>query len=491
MSVGPALLRRLGWAAALSLAATALGAASLSRGGGAEAARPAHAPEPDGPGPAFDTRPVARAALRRRTGWGFRLALSASAFGVLVLAFAVGVLLLRGVGVWGNNIPHVWGFDLANYAWWIGVANAASLFAAVLVLRRHGLRTAVNRFAEAAALAAVVAAAFYPVLHLGRPWLAYWVVPYPSVQGFWPQFGSPLVWDLWGILSHVLVTSTFWFVGLIPDLATLRDRAAVRGRVVAARAYGLFALGWRGSVVHWHRHQAAYRMVAALVLPLLLSAQTVVALEFATTVVPGWHQARLVPHIVLTGLPSGLGVVLALAAVLRRTLDLEDLIDDLDMDLLSRLTAAAALASLAVYAHEALAGLVLEDAATREATAARLFGPLAPAWFGAVALVALLPQALWWKRLRTAAWAAVPIGVLAAAGVWLDRYSLVVGGVLRERMPEARPLYVPTVDEWALFGGTAALFALALLVFARFLPVVSMFETRHEETEHEREEEER
>jgi molybdopterin-containing oxidoreductase family membrane subunit len=438
----------------------------------------AEASPPDRPGP----NPVAAIPLQPRFGPGFALGVAAAVLGVLLLAYAVVGLLLLGTGLWGTNIPFVWGFDLINYVWWIGIGNAASLFAAILVLRRHGLRTAVNRFAEAAALAAIAAAALYPILHLGRPWLFYWVLPYPATWQVWPQFRSTLVWDLWGIMSHVVVTSLFWYTGLIPDLATMRDRAQAGGRLALARAYGLAALGWRGSVVHWARHQAAYRLVAALVLPMLVSAQTIVALEFATTLVPDWHQGRLPLHVVVSGIPSGLGVVLALAAVLRGTLGLHGVIDEDDMALLARLMAASALACAWLYAEELLSAW-LEDEATRRATAARMLGPYAAPWIGGVALVALLPQLLWLSAVRDSGVAAFVIGLGAACGVWLDRFALVAGGLLRDHLPRSGPLYAPSGPEWTLLIGTAALFALAMLLFARLLPVVSMFEIRHEESE--------
>ncbi len=431
-----------------------------------------------------DTAPIARIPLQR-FGWPYWTAFGLAAAGVLVLLYAVAALLIVGVGLWGTNVPHVWGFDLINYVWWIGIANAASLLAVVLVLRRHGLRTAVNRFAEAAALAAVVAAGLYPILHLGRPWLFMWVFPYPATYQVWPQFRSTLIWDFWGIASHVLVTGLFWYIGLIPDLATMRDRAAAHGKLLAARLYGVAALGWRGSVRHWARHQAAYRLVAALLLPLLLAAQTVVALEFATTLVPAWHQARLPLHVVVTGLPSGLGLVLALATILRVTLGLRQFIDQGDMELLSRLTAAASLACVYVYAEELLSGLVLEGEETRAGMRARAFGPYATIYWAAIVLTALLPQLLWSRRLGLRAMLAVPIGLLAAAGVWLDRFSLVIAGVDRTNLPIARPLYAPSLPEWTLLLGTIGLFALLLLIFARLVPVISMYETRHEETESE------
>lgn len=471
------LLLRIAAAAAGGFAVTV--AATRLR----EGPRPqAHAAPHSLPAPVLPPNPVAAIPLRRRFGWGFAGAIALAALGVLLLAYAVVMLLLFGTGLWGTNIPFVWGFDLINYVWWIGIANAASLFAAILVLRRHGLRTAVNRFAEAAALAAIAAAALYPILHLGRPWLFHWVLPYPATWQVWPQFRSTLVWDLWGIMSHVVVTSLFWYTGLIPDLATMRDRAQTQGRRAAARLYGLVALGWRGSVAHWARHQAAYRLVAALVLPMLVSAQTIVALEFATTLVPNWHQGRVPLHVVVTGIPSGLGVVLALAVVLRGTLGLGRFIDEEDMELLARLMAAASLACLWLYADELLSAL-LEEMATREATFARVTGPYAALWWGGMALTALAPQLLWLTPVRRNAAAAVAIGLGAAAGVWLDRFSLVAGGLLRDHLPRFGPIYAPSGPEWTLLVGTAGLFALAMLLFARLVPVVSMFEIRHEESE--------
>lgn len=431
-----------------------------------------------------DTSPVARIPLQR-FGWAYWAGVSAAGLGLLLLGYAVAMLLLHGTGLWGTNVPHVWGFDLINYVWWIGIANAASLLAVILVLRRHGLRTAVNRFAEAAALAAVVAAGLYPILHLGRPWLFMWVFPYPATYQVWPQFRSTLIWDFWGITSHVLVTGLFWYIGLVPDLATMRDRAARQGRLLVARLYGVAALGWRSSVRHWAVHQTAYRLVAALLLPLLLAAQTVVALEFATTLVPDWHQARLPLHVVITGLPSGLGLVLALAVILRQGLGLTQFIDDGDMDLLSRLTAAASLACVYVYAEELLVGLVLEGQGTREAMVARAFGEYGMIYWAAILLVAVLPQLLWIPRFGLSNWLAALVGLLAAGGVWLDRYSLVIAGIQRTNLPIARPLYAPSMPEWMLLLGTIGLFILLLLAFARLVPVVSMYETRHEEAESE------
>ncbi len=425
------------------------------------------------------TTPVATIPLSPRFGWGWRGALLLSGALVALLAVTIASLLAIGVGVWGVNIPFVWGFDLINYAWWIGVANGASLFAATLVLRRHDLRTAVNRFAEGVALCAVICAGIYPIIHLGRPWLFWWTFPYPATYEVWPQFRSTLTWDFWAISTHAIITTLLWFVGLIPDLATLRDRAPDG---LAKRIYGIFALGWRGSVRHWSYHQTAYRLVAVLVLPLILVMQTTVALEFAVTLVPAWHQTRLPVHFITTGLAQGLSTVLAVAMLLRWGLHLERYIDDRDADLLGRLVLASALVAAYLYLDE-IAAAWLSGPAKQTAMANRLTGEYAGAYWAAVVLSVAVPQLLWLKAARRSVVATIFVGVAVNAGVWADRFSIIVGGFQRDYLPSMWRSYAPTLPEWGLLLGTVGLFAVLLLLFVRFLPVVSMFETRHDEHE--------
>ena len=311
--------------------------------------------------------PVVSSPLSRRFGTKWRLGLALAAAGVLLLIYGLAAPLIGGIGLWGTDIPHVWGFGIANYAWWIGIANGASLLASILVLRRHNLRTAINRFAEAVAVAAVFAAGLYPIIHLGRPLLAYWMFPYPATTGLWPQFLSPLTWDFWAILAHVFVTTLFWYVGLIPDLALLRDRAK---RKWAQNFYGVLALGWRGSVAHWALHQRTHRLVAIAVIPMLFVMQSAVAFMFASTIVPGWHSTRLPLQLVVTGFESGLAAMLLVAWLLRRGLSLERHIDDLDMDLLGRLLAANALVAAWLFAGMLYFGLSGRAGRTRRAAAA-------------------------------------------------------------------------------------------------------------------------
>ena len=425
---------------------------------------------------------VARIPLAPHFGVAWKTALALALAGVGVLVVSLGWLFIAGIGIWGNAIPFVWGFDLANYVWWIGIANGTSLFAAILVLRRHGLRTSINRFAEGLALFAVVAAAIFPIIHLGRPELFYWLLPYPPTFQVWPQFRSPLTWDFWAISTHAIVTSLLWYVGLIPDLATLRDRAQP---LLARKLYGIFALGWRGSARQWSWHQRAYRLVAVLVLPLVVVMQSAVAFEFASTIVVDWHETRQPLHFVINGLASGLATVLFAAAGLRFALRLERFITTEDIDLTARLLLACSLVVGWAYAGE-ISMALLDTERTRIALFARLWGDYAIFYWGAVALTVLVPQILWLRRWRTNTGVCVLVSICVEAGVWLDRMSIVVGGILRDHMPSMWGWkYFPHANEWGLLVGSIALFATLFLLFMRFLPVVSLFESRHEEAESE------
>jgi molybdopterin-containing oxidoreductase family membrane subunit len=425
------------------------------------------------------TTPIAEAPLARRFGWPWRIALLLALGLVGLLGLTLGASLYWGVGLWGINIPFVWGFDLINYAWWIGIANGASLFAAILVLRQNNLRTAVNRFAEAVALFGVICAGMFPIVHLGRPWLFYWTFPYPATYEVWPQFRSTLTWDFWAISTHAVVTTLLWYVGLVPDLATLRDRAR---SPLTQRIYGVAALGWRNSVRHWAHHQAAYRLVAGLVLPLILVMQSTVAFEFASTLIPDWHETRLPLHFIATGLAQGLSMVLLIGMLLRWGLALERHIDDGDVELLGRIVLASALASGYLYADEVVLALLAEPT-ERLATLNRVTGDYAGFFWAAVVFTVLTPQLLWLRAARQSVVAGVFVGLSISTGVWFDRFSIIVGGFQRDYLPSTWRAYAPTLVETGLLFGTIGLFAALVLVFARLLPVVSMFESRHDEHE--------
>ena len=412
--------------------------------------------------------------LKERFGWTWWAGIGLSLLGVLLLLYGLSGPAFTGIGVWGTTIPYVWGFDIASHAWWIGIANGAALFASILVLIGNSLRTAINRFAIGLAFGAALCAAIFPVFHLGRPWLAYWMIPYPTSQGLWPQFRSPLTWDFWNILIYLTVIALLWYVGLIPDLATLRDRSVKRRRQVF---YGLFALGWQGSARQWALHQRAHRIVALTLIPLLFVAQTIVSFETVGSLVPAWHETREPLHYVASGFLSGLAMVLLIAWALRTRLGLHRHIDERDIDLLAWLTLASALVLAYVYAAGAFT-LWLGNETVRAAQMTRIAGPYWPLYWGGVLLSLLPPQLFWWRRFRGSAVAGMAVASMVLAGIYLDHLSVIVPGLQRDHLMAASALYAPTFAEASLLIGTIGLFILMVLVSVRRLPIVSLYETR-------------
>lgn len=418
--------------------------------------------------------PVIALPLAERFGPAWRVGLVASLLGIGVLLYGLSGPAFRGIGVWGTNVPYVWGFDIASYAWWVGIANGAALFASILVLMRHGLLTSVNRYANGLALGAAGCAAIFPVFHLGHPELAYWMLPYPSTLGIWPQFRSPLTWDFWAILTHFTAIALLWYVGLIPDFATLRDRARTRRRQLF---YALLALGWTGSARQWALHVRAHRMVAISLIPLLFVMQAIVAYEFVATLVPDWHDTALPLWFVSTGLQLGIAMSLLVGLVLRHRLELREHVDRSDVDLLARLLLAIALITLYSYANEAFSRLMAGDA-EREALLVRATGPYAGLYWGGMLLAALPPQLFWWRGARRHAIAGATVSALVLVGIYLAYLSVVVSGIQRDRLLLAGATYAPTFAESALLIGTAALFLAMILLAVRLLPVVSVYESR-------------
>jgi Ni/Fe-hydrogenase subunit HybB-like protein len=421
--------------------------------------------------------PIADIPLSPGFGWGWSIALIISGALVALLASALTLLVVNGTGIWGSNIPFVWGFDLINYAWWIGVANGANLVAGILVLRHHNLRTAINRFAEAVGFFGVICAGIFPIFHLGRPWLFYWMFPYPATYQVWPQFRSSLTWDFWAISSYAVFTVLLWYTGLIPDLATLRDRAPRR---LTKKTFGILALGWRGSARHWAYHQSAYRILAAMLLPLVLVMQSVVSLEHAVMLPPGWHESSQPLYYIVSGLAQGLATVLLIAVLLQRFLKLERYITRDNIGLMARLLAGSGLLVAYIYVGWIFLAL-LADAHTRAAAVTRTTGVYAGFFWGALGLMALAPQLLWLPAARRSALAVALVALAVNIGVWLDRFSIMVAGLQETHLGWGYDLYWPTFPEWFLLIGTIGLFSALLLLFVRYLPVISMFEMRHDE----------
>jgi len=389
--------------------------------------------------------------------------------------YTIAYLLVKGVGLWGINIPVGWGFDIINFVWWIGIGHAGTLISAILLLLRQEWRTSINRFAEAMTLFAVACAGLFPLLHMGRPWFAYWLIPYPNTMNVWPQFRSPLVWDVFAVTTYLTVSLLFWFVGLIPDLATLRDRSSSRsGRVI----YGMLAMGWRGSAIHWHRYDVAYLLLAGLATPLVVSVHTVVSFDFATSVIPGWHTTIFPPYFVAGAIYSGFAMVMVLAIPIRAVYGLEDFITLRHLQNMAKVMLATGLIVAYGYLMEAFMAWYSAGQYERYMMLNRITGPYGAAYLGLILTNVLIPQLLWLKRVRKSVLALWCIAFIVNIGMWLERFVIVVTSLSRDFLPSSWDMYYPTVWDWSTFIGTIGLFFALLFLFLRFLPMISIFEMR-------------
>ncbi|MBY0229368.1 MAG: polysulfide reductase NrfD [Gemmataceae bacterium] len=394
---------------------------------------------------------------------------------VNVLLLSIVWLLYNGVGVWGVNVPVGWGFAIVNLVWWIGIGHAGTLISAILLLLRQRWRTSINRFAEAMTLFALVCAGLFPLLHMGRPWFFYWLLPYPNTFGLWPQWRSPLVWDVFAIGTYATVSLLFWFIGLVPDMATLRDRAKSK---TAQVFYGILAMGWRGSAVHWQRYEVAYGLLAALATPLVVSVHTVVSFDFAGGIVPGWHTTIFPPYFVAGAIFSGFAMVLTLAIPIRKFYKLEDFITATHLDYMARIMLATGL--MVAYGYSIEVFMAWYSGNKFEwALMTHRFGPFFGwAYYPLLFCNVLVPQLLWLKRVRMSPAALFVIALIANWGMWLERYVIVVGSLRRDHMPSAWGGYAGTAWDWGLYLGSIGLFLFLLLIFLRFLPLISIFEMR-------------
>ncbi|MEQ8349598.1 MAG: NrfD/PsrC family molybdoenzyme membrane anchor subunit [Sneathiellaceae bacterium] len=421
------------------------------------------------------TGTIAGPVLRRPLGRLWWLAVGLSLAGCLLLAVSVAWLFLRGTGIWGLNSSNVWGFAVANYVWWIGIGNAGTLISCLLLLTRQHWRASINRYAETMTLVAAAIAGLFPILHLGRPWLFYWLVPYPNVMDLWPQWRSALVWDLFAIAGYLTFSLLFWYTGLIPDLASLRDRARSRfGRL----AYGLFALGWRGAARHWQAHDLFYRAMAALGIPLVISVHSVVGLDFANAIAPGWNESIFPPYFVVGAMYSGFAMVVTLAVPIRRFLGLEALITLRHFDAIGKILVLGSLVMAATYLTEWFTAWYGGATADRQLVAYRLTGGGAAVYWAMLVCNVALAQILWWPRARRSPWTVFAIAGGINIGMWLERVLIVTDSLSRSHLPSQWRDFVPTFWDWALLAGSLSLFAFVMLVLLRFLPAVSMHESR-------------
>ncbi|PYV87680.1 MAG: hydrogenase [Acidobacteria bacterium] len=421
------------------------------------------------------TDKISSVVLTRRTPRGWYLGFGVSFVLVMVLLYALGKLMVVGTGIWGVNHPVGWGFAIINFVWWIGIGHAGTLISAILLLLRQEWRTSINRFAEAMTLFAVACAGIFPLIHVGRPWLPYWLFPYPNTMGLWPQFRSPLVWDVFAVSTYATVSLLFWFVGLIPDLATLRDRSR---RQLPRVIYGILAMGWRGSAMHWHRYEMAYLLLAGLSTPLVLSVHTIVSLDFAVSIIPGWHATIFPPYFVAGAIYAGFAMVLILAIPIRAIYRLEDFITLRHLDNMAKIILVTGLIVAYGYMMEAFMGWYSANPYEEYMVLNRMRGPYAPLYWALIACNALAPQVFWLKRARSSIPVLFIIAIIVSIGMWLERFIIVVTSLHRDFLPSSWGMYYPTVWDWATFLGTTGLFVSLIFLFVRFLPMISIFEMR-------------
>src|SRR6201997_297068 len=369
---------------------------------------------------------------------------------VMILFYEIVRLIAVGVGLFGIMIPVAWGFAIVNFVWWIGIGHAGTLISAILLLLRQKWRTSINRFAEAMTLFAVSCAGLFPLIHMGRPWLAYWLFPYPDTMKMWPNFRSPLVWDAFAVSTYATVSLLFWFIGLIPALATLRDRAK---NPAAKLIYGLLAMGWRGSAVHWERHETASLLLAGLATPLVLSVHTIVSFDFAIAIVPGWHATIFPPYFVAGAIYAGFAMVLTIAIPLRKAYGLEDFITMRHLDNMAKVMLATGLIVAYGYFFEMFLSLYSGNKFERYAFLNRFAGPYWIAYWSLILCNIALPQLLWIKRVRTTVWSLFVISLIVNMGMWLERFVIVVVSLHRDFIPSSWGMYYPTRWDFMTFFG--------------------------------------
>jgi Ni/Fe-hydrogenase subunit HybB-like protein len=421
------------------------------------------------------TATIADPVLERGAGLSWWLAAAASGLTTLIMVGAIWWLFVDGIGALGNNTTVVWGVPIANYVWWIGIGNAGTLISALLLLTRQKWRASINRFAEAMTLFAVSIAGLFPILHLGRPEYFYWLAPYPNTMTVWPQWRSALVWDFWAIISYLLFSIIFFYTGLLPDLAALRDRSKSRR---AALIYGAFALGWRGSARQWRVHEALYSTMAALAVPLVCSVHSIVGLDFAASLMPGWAETIFPPYFVVGAMFSGFAMVVLIAAAMRWGFGFQNMVTVRHFEAMAMIILASSLIMTLSYATEWFSGWYSGDEAERGEVAFAFTGAYAPLYWAQLFCNCLAPQILWWQRMRRSLWALILVSLAILVGMWLERILIIWITLSHNYLPSMRRLFLPTVEDALLLFAPFGFFAMLFLIFVRLLPAISMHEVR-------------
>lgn len=421
------------------------------------------------------TETVCRIAEQTRPpkAWYIAFAVAVSWLGVLGAMLAY--LISEGIGVWGNNIPVAWAFDIVNFVFWVGIGHAGTLISAVLFLFRQKWRTSINRFAEAMTIFAVCCAAIFPGVHVGRPWLAYWLFPFPNQMDIWPQFRSPLLWDVFAVGTYATTSLLFWYFGLIPDLATLRDRSKGKLRYYL---YGIFSLGWKGGNRAWHRYEKAYALLAAIATPLVLSVHSVVSFDFAVSQVPGWHTTIFPPYFVAGAIFGGFAMVVLLMVPARQWFGLKDLVTMRHLENMNKIILLTGSVVGYAYASEFFIAWYGGNDYEQFQFIDRAFGPYAWAYWTMVSCNVLSPQLFWFKKLRRSIPVMLLVATLVTIGMWFERFVIIVISLHRDFLPSSWGYFVPSPVDLLTLAGSFGLFFTLFLLFCRFLPMISMAEVK-------------
>jgi len=400
-------------------------------------------------------------------------------FGVMgagLLLASILWLLFQGVGIWGNNVPVAWAFDIVNFVWWIGIGHAGTLISAILLLLKQQWRNSINRFSEAMTIFAVMCAGLYPLLHTGRPWVAlFWLFPYPNILGMWPQFRSPLMWDVFAVSTYFTVSLLFWFIGLIPDFAMLRDKSTNRfARII----FAVVSLGWRGSNQHWHRYEQAYLLLAGLSTPLVLSVHTIVSFDFAVSLVPGWNVTVFPPYFVAGAVFAGFAMVMNVAIPVRAWYNLRHLITMRHIDWMCKVMLATGLIVFYGYILEVFYSWYSGNPYELRLLFQRFSGPYAWSYWALIFCNGIAPQIMWWQKARQHIPTVWITSAIVGVGMWLERFVIIPVSLTNEYLPSSNQMYYPTFWDIAMFTGTIGFFLMLMFLFVRFLPIINIFEVK-------------
>ncbi len=403
---------------------------------------------------------------------GFLIAASALTLGIVAVSYQI----MTGIGTWGLNKTVGWAFDITNFVFWVGIGHAGTLISAILFLFRQKWRTSINRSAEAMTIFAVMCAGLFPIIHMGRPWMAYWMFPYPNARGpLWINFRSPLAWDVFAIGTYLIISAVFWYIGMIPDLATVRDRAKTK---IKKWIFGFLSFGWSGSFRTWHRYETVYGLLAGLAAPLVVSVHTIVSFDFATSAIPGWHTTTFPPYFVAGAVFSGFAMVLTLLIIARKAMRLEEYITVKHIENMTKVIILTGGIVTLSYATEFFMAWYSGNGYEQFVFLNRAMGPFAWAYWVMVGCNLLTPQFFWFKKIRTNMMMVFILSIFINIGMWFERFVIIVTSLHRDFLPSAWAMYTPSYVEIATLIGSFGLFFTLFMLFIRYLPIISIGEVK-------------